>query len=96
MNAKFRDEKSQYTEMEFRCDCSVPAHAVYFGKFDGDDFIYLYMAMINEIPWYRRLRIALKYIFRPQRGATFPYAELVLSKDDAVAMISWLQELAKI
>ena len=85
-------------ELRIECDCGDYDHAMAFSFWPPDDInpAELFMLVrLNPIkPWYRRIGIAIKYVFG-WRSNYGDYAELVVSYNSAIKIILWLNKRVK-
>lgn len=95
-------DDSEHREVYVTCKCSDLEHMVRFSYFtDGDewikkhfldDTIYVSLELNGNVPFFTRLKYALKYLFR--RGYPYPamFGETLLGHADAKDIIKFLKE----
>lgn len=80
----------------FECQCTSAEHTVRFILNKQDKEIYVSMFLDHFQPWYKRVLIALKYIFKmPQGFNHYHFAECVLVEDDIDALEKMLKDFRK-
>lgn len=73
------------------CSCSSMSHVVRLAWYEGDPEWYLTVTLDYPAGFWKRLRRALLFVFRPQAVCRYGNAsELVLGQDDAEEMLAWL------
>jgi len=74
------------------CQCYDLAHRVRF-SYDEDDTNWLIeMVATAWVPWYKRLWVAIKYIFKFD---IIEYAEVIADKEDLETLTKYVTELKK-
>ncbi len=62
------------------CECGDPSHQLVFSYDDGDEEVYVSVLLNPNHPWYKRLWVALKYIFG-HRSIYGDFDEVILTKN---------------
>lgn len=82
-------------EIILQCDCENLGHAVKFTYYDSDtdypdDYLYIQFGMDNEVPFYKRIWDAIRYIFKLKDSA-WVFSESVWLPSDARDLTHFLQ-----
>lgn len=76
------------------CKCYSPEHQVLFRWFDDDEEVYMEVLLNPEYKWWKRVWIAIKYIF----GYKCKYGmfdEVILNKEDVPKLEKIVEYLKK-
>lgn len=74
------------------CDCGSFNHLTRFGYFEDDnEFVYLNTQLNHYLPWYKRLWIAINYLFA-REVEQCNYTESCISVDTRKQLIAFLQQ----
>jgi len=80
----------------FICACESAGHQLIFSRFTSDDYddldVYLTIGLIHDLPFFKRLWVALRYLFKLRSD---PYQmEIILTSENTKALAtSLLQEV---
>ena len=75
------DEPITYRET-FHCRCGHPEHT-FFMELDEDWGVSAYVSASNSSPWYKRIAVAIKYVFNLR---TMFWDDVLLSKEDVIRL----------
>jgi hypothetical protein len=75
-----------------KCDCSAISHVIELYYAAGDSEFFVSAAMDpTELSWWKRARVAVRYVFRPRSICRFGGGPSVLLRpEDAKDIIAWL------
>ena len=79
---------SGFERVVFSCNCWTPEHHFFILQDKHDDELYLEMRLNSDLPWWVRLKNALKYLFN---FGTAGYTEICLSKEDRAKLVDVLK-----
>ena len=75
----------------FICECNSPDHQIIVSKFTYDDYadndVYFTVGLIEDLPFFKRLWVALRYLF----GRNQPQVEIILSPEKIKSLVDCLQ-----
>lgn len=82
-------ERGTYLQHElFVCDCEDLSHQFIITYCNDTDApsISVQVKLTTWLPWYKRLWVAIKYLFRPGECRFGEYDEVLLKRSDAVRL----------
>lgn len=65
------------------CDCNETEHHVVVKRWGDEPYVYFAVSMIDKLPFWRRVRIALSYILGRRGKYDFHYCETLLNVEKA-------------
>ena len=85
-----------------QCDCYNPAHAIQIVHWSGharkdgnEESMIIFTQMSHAGGFWRRLKIALRYIFNLPQGEEYPWADTYMSSKDIDDLRNYLNGLYK-
>ena len=78
-----------FKTQRFECQCSSFDHSVRFST-DDEGTVYLDVGLNPSAPWWRRVALALRYVFSPGSSRYGTYDEVILREGDRTRMIEFL------
>lgn len=81
--------QNNYTQHKlFVCVCNSPNHQLIISKISGDEDFYVTVGLIEDLPFFKRLWTALRYVF----GRNDPQVEIILSPEKRKELVDCLQD----
>ena len=84
--------KYGYKKAYISCECTHADHLLVFSCFEDDDIPEVYVHQYWKVlPWYKRIKVALGYIFRPN-AFELNSDETLMSFETTKELNKWLSE----
>ena len=79
--------QNNYTQHKlFVCVCNSLDHQLIISKISGDEDIYVTVGLIEDLHFFKRLWVALRYLF----GRNDPQVEIILSPEKTKSLVDIL------
>lgn len=81
-----------YTNKYFECTCSSIDHILRITEDEEWPYLYCNLLLNNNLPFYKRLYLAIKYIFKKPTSIYGMFEEIILDDKQAIELRDFLNE----